>query len=122
MPLTRSVPKPSPGVFEITKKFHNTLQGVNDLNLRISQKDKQSVRDWVTDNAERYWLSEGGPLRPTIEGGADIIIVRLPIAVENIPFLFTLSIVMAQFLPKLQTKFRASIVLLLVFAVASVLS
>ena len=96
MSLTCLVPKPSPGVFEITKKIHNTLQGVNDSSLRISQKAIQSVRDWVTDNANRYWLSEGGPLRPAEEGGADIIIVRHHIAVQCTLCFFTRFVAMAQ--------------------------
>jgi hypothetical protein len=33
--------------------------------------------DWVTENAERYWLVEGGPLQSPEEGGADIVVVRL---------------------------------------------
>lgn len=75
----RYVPKPKPGVFRITKNMHNILQGVSKHGERISSDDKKSMTDWIEDNAERYWLSDGGPLRPPEEGGADVIIVRLSI-------------------------------------------
>ncbi|EPE26539.1 UDP-Glycosyltransferase/glycogen phosphorylase [Glarea lozoyensis ATCC 20868] len=67
------VPKPKPGVFRITKTVHNILQGVSDKDERISSEDKKTLSDWIQDNANRYWLSEGGPLRPPEEGGADVI-------------------------------------------------
>jgi alpha,alpha-trehalose phosphorylase (configuration-retaining) len=34
--------------------------------------------EWIHENANRYWLCEGGPLTPPSEGGADIIIVDDP--------------------------------------------
>ena len=69
------VPKPRPGVFRITKNIHNILQGVSHPDQRISAEDKASIISWITENANRYWFSEGGPLRPAEEGGADVIIV-----------------------------------------------
>jgi alpha,alpha-trehalose phosphorylase (configuration-retaining) len=72
----RYVPKPKPGVFRITKNVHNILQGVAKPDERISANQKESITDWIKDNATRYWLSEGGPLRDPAEGGADVIIVR----------------------------------------------
>lgn len=33
------------------------------------------IKEWITNNAERYWLSKGGPLRPVEEGGADVVVV-----------------------------------------------
>jgi hypothetical protein len=74
-----TVPKPRPGVFRITKNVHNILQGVSRPDQRISAKEKAAIIDWITENANRYWLSEGGPLRPPEEGGADIIIVSRPL-------------------------------------------
>lgn len=71
------MPKPKPGVFRITKNVHNILQGVAKPDERISAHDKNSITDWIKNNATRYWLSEGGPLRDPSEGGADVIIVRL---------------------------------------------
>jgi len=73
--LTSSVPKPRPGVFRITKNVHNILQGVSHPDQRISREEKAAITGWVEDNARRYWLSEGGPLRPPEEGGADVVIV-----------------------------------------------
>ncbi|GKT94523.1 clock-controlled gene-9 protein [Colletotrichum tofieldiae] len=74
--LTWYVPKPRPGVFRITKNIHNILQGVSHPDQRISPEEKQSIIDWITENANRYWLSEGGPLRPPEEGGADVVMIR----------------------------------------------
>lgn len=80
------VPKPRPGVFRITKSVHNVLQGVAAPGLYISDAEKKTLMDWIEDNAKRYWLSPGGPLRPVEEGGADVIIVRI-----NVPLLMRLS-------------------------------
>ncbi|KAI1651328.1 glycosyltransferase family 4 protein [Daldinia loculata] len=76
--LTWYVPKPRPGVFRITKNIHNILQGVSEPEERITPEDQESITDWITDNANRYWLSKGGPLRPVGEGGADIIVIDDP--------------------------------------------
>jgi hypothetical protein len=73
----RYVPKPKPGVFRITKTIHNILQGVSDKDEWISSEDKNTLSDWIQDNANRYWLSEGGPLRPPEEGGADVVMASL---------------------------------------------
>lgn len=69
------VPKPRPGVFRSTKNMHNILQGVAKPGQRISSVEKEIIKDWITNNAERYWFSQGGPLRPPEEGGADVIMV-----------------------------------------------
>ncbi|KAF7549550.1 hypothetical protein G7046_g8310 [Stylonectria norvegica] len=76
--LTWYVPKPRPGVFRITKNVHNILQGVSHPDQRITQEEKDTITDWIEDNANRYWLSEGGPLRPAEEGGADVIMIDDP--------------------------------------------
>ncbi len=73
----RYVPKPRPGVFRITKTMHNILQGVSTADEVISAKEKNDLVGWIHENAERYWLSPGGPLRPPDEGGADVIIVSV---------------------------------------------
>jgi hypothetical protein len=75
--VVRYVPKPKPGVFRITKNIHNILQGVSDPTERISSADMDVVSSWIVDNANRSWLSPGGPLRPPEEGGADVIMVRI---------------------------------------------
>merc|ERR1712130_936301 len=48
---------------------------------------KAAITDWIEDNANRYWLSEGGPLRPPEEGGADIIFVDDPQMPGPIPLI-----------------------------------
>lgn len=76
--LTWYVPKPRPGVFRITKNMHNILQGVSHPDQRISDDEKASIIDWITDNAERYWFSDGGPLCRPEEGGADVVMIDDP--------------------------------------------
>lgn len=58
--------------------MHNILQGVSSPHEVISAEEQQILVEWIEDNANRYWLSAGGPLRTPEEGGADIIIVRIP--------------------------------------------
>ncbi|RDL41233.1 Glycosyltransferase family 4 protein [Venustampulla echinocandica] len=72
------VPKPKPGVFRITKNMHNILQGVSKPHEAISAEDKAALVAWIQDNASRYWLNPGGPLRPPEEGGAHVIIIDDP--------------------------------------------
>ena len=71
------MPKPHPGVFRITKNIHNTLQGVSPEGQFISAEEKDSILKWITDNGNRYWFSDGGPLCRPEKGGADIVIVSL---------------------------------------------
>jgi hypothetical protein len=82
-----AVPKPRPGVFRITKNIHNILQGVADPEQRVSEEEKATIIDWITDNAMRYWLTEDGPLRHPEEGGADIVVVDDPQMPGLIPFI-----------------------------------
>ncbi|CAK7213206.1 hypothetical protein SBRCBS47491_001723 [Sporothrix bragantina] len=89
--LTWYVPKPRPGVFRITKNIHNILQGVSHPDQRISAEEKASIISWITENANRYWFSEGGPLRPPEEGGADIIIIDDPQMPGLIPMIKRLT-------------------------------
>lgn len=57
--------------------MHNILQGVAKPDERISADEQQTITDWITENANRYWFSKGGPLRPAEEGGADVVVVRI---------------------------------------------
>lgn len=74
----RYVPKPRPGIFRVTKNTHNILQGVSKPEERLSKEDRQLVMDWINENAKRYWLCPGGPLRPPSEGGADVVVIDDP--------------------------------------------
>ncbi|KAH7125028.1 hypothetical protein B0J13DRAFT_647177 [Dactylonectria estremocensis] len=76
--LTWYVPKPLPSVFRITKNIHNVLQGVSHPDQRITAEEKDAIIHWITENANRYWLSDGGPLRPVEEGGAHVVIIDDP--------------------------------------------
>lgn len=75
--MARYVPKPRPGVFRITKTMHNILQGVSKPHEIINAEEKKMLVEWIEENANRYWLSPGGPLRPPEEGGADVIVVSI---------------------------------------------
>lgn len=55
--------------------MHNILQGVAKPEERISLDERKMMIDWITENANRYWFSKGGPLRPAEEGGADVVVV-----------------------------------------------
>ena len=55
--------------------MHNILQGVADPDQRLSKEEMTIITEWIQDNANRYWFSEGGPLRPPEEGGAHVIMV-----------------------------------------------
>ncbi|ERT03363.1 hypothetical protein HMPREF1624_01676 [Sporothrix schenckii ATCC 58251] len=89
--LTWYVPKPRPGIFRITKNIHNILQGVSHPDQRISAEEKASIISWITENANRYWFSEGGPLRPAEEGGADVIVIDDPQMPGLIPMIKRLT-------------------------------
>jgi alpha,alpha-trehalose phosphorylase (configuration-retaining) len=86
------VPRPCPDIFRITKKNHNILQGVAPPAERTNGEQLERVKTWITRNAERYWLDEGGPLRAPLDGGANVIIVDdpqmphlIPLAKERAP-------------------------------------
>lgn len=51
------------------------LQGVNDPNNRFTQEQQDQFTQWINYNAERYWLSEGGPLAV---GGVDVAFIDDP--------------------------------------------
>ncbi|KAG8725418.1 hypothetical protein FRC09_020424 [Ceratobasidium sp. 395] len=69
------VPKPSPTVFRTTKNNHNILQGVSAPDLRLTLERQKEFTEWIEYNANRYWVSEGGPLAP---GGVDVAFIDDP--------------------------------------------
>ena len=64
--------------------MHNILQGVSKPYEVINKDEKKMLVDWIEENANRYWLSDGGPLRPPEQGGADVIIVSISKASPHI--------------------------------------
>ncbi|KAG0641033.1 trehalose phosphorylase [Tuber brumale] len=82
--LSWYIPEADPEAFRVTKTNHNILQGVADPEARFSE-DRQVVLDkWMRKNAERYWLTPGGPLAP---GGADVVIIDDPQMPALIPLI-----------------------------------
>ncbi|KAJ5338318.1 Glycosyl transferase family 1 [Penicillium brevicompactum] len=72
------VPKPRPGVFRATKTNHNILQGVAHEGERLTEENKTLLKEWIEENARRYWTRAGGPLLPPSKGGADVIVIDDP--------------------------------------------
>ncbi|KAJ5982247.1 hypothetical protein N7451_012347 [Penicillium sp. IBT 35674x] len=72
------VPQPRSGVFRVTKMNHNILQGVSQEGDYLSKQDEDLLREWTTENSDRYWGCDGGPLDRPSNGGADIIMVDDP--------------------------------------------
>lgn len=83
--VNRFVPKPRPDVFRITKTNHNILQGAVPPDVRATDEQLGKIKEWIVDNADRYWLGEGGPLSAPKDGGADVIIIDDPQMPELIP-------------------------------------
>ncbi|MCJ1410212.1 hypothetical protein MMC19_004297 [Ptychographa xylographoides] len=72
------VPRPRPEVFRITKTNHNILQGVNNSGEYLSKDQQNTINEWIEDNANRYWLHDGGPMAARSKGGADVIFIDDP--------------------------------------------
>jgi len=62
------VPRPRSAIFRITKANHNILQGVNDSDDILSEESQNKMTQWMTESAERYWLSDDGPLASREKG------------------------------------------------------
>ncbi|KAJ4165818.1 hypothetical protein LMH87_007432 [Akanthomyces muscarius] len=62
-------------------------RGVAEPDQHVTAEDKAAVIEWITDNAQRYWLNEGGPLRSPEDGGANIIIIDDPQMIGLIPII-----------------------------------
>lgn len=71
-------PKPRPAILRVMHKIHCILQGVSEQRKIVSNDEKQLIVSWITENADRYWFSEGGPLCAPANGGADVIIIDDP--------------------------------------------
>lgn len=83
--LLRFVPKPRPDVFRITKTNHNILQGAVPPDVRSTDEQLGKIKDWIVENAVRFWLTGDGPLNKPEDGGADVIIIDDPQMPELIP-------------------------------------
>lgn len=63
------------------------LEGLSRPATTVSETDRQLMRNWIVDNAERYWLVEGGPLSSTDSHGAHVIVVDDPQMAFLIPLI-----------------------------------
>ncbi|KAI0401725.1 glycosyltransferase family 4 protein [Xylaria palmicola] len=85
------VPKPRPGVFRSTKDMHNILQGVSAPGKRLTKEEQAAITDWIRHNAESYWFSPGGPLQPSEDGGAHVVVIDDPQMPTLIPLIKDLT-------------------------------
>jgi hypothetical protein len=46
--------------------------------VRVTDEQLGTIKNWIVDNAERFWVGEDGPLRAPADGGADVIIIDDP--------------------------------------------
>ncbi|KAG0134983.1 trehalose synthase [Tuber indicum] len=73
--LSWYIPEANAEAFRITKTNHNILQGVAHSEERFDAEKQSLLNEWMRRNAERYWLTPGGPLAP---GGADVVVIDDP--------------------------------------------
>ncbi|KAG0130319.1 trehalose phosphorylase [Tuber indicum] len=78
------IPEADAEAFRVTKTNHNILQGVANPEVRFDDEKQALLNDWMRRNAERYWLSPGGPLAP---GGADVVVIDDPQMPALIPLI-----------------------------------
>ncbi|KKK21360.1 hypothetical protein ARAM_002646, partial [Aspergillus rambellii] len=69
------VPRPRPELLHIIRKMQDILQGVGGADEQLTTDEELRILEWVYTTAKRYWLNQGGPLRPIAEGGADVIVI-----------------------------------------------
>ena len=73
------VTKPKPDVFNITKyKFHNVLQGVSSVDVKLSSGDKAIYESWCQSNIEQGW--QVGPFKLS-----NVIVIDDPQLIGIIP-------------------------------------
>lgn len=48
------------------------IKGVADPSLRLTKDRQAQINHWIEYNADRYWLSDGGPLA---RGGVDVVVI-----------------------------------------------
>ncbi|KAG0635586.1 trehalose synthase [Tuber brumale] len=78
------IPEHDSEAFTIAKTNHNILQGVADPEATFGAEGQAILDKCMRKNAERYWLSPGGPLAP---GGADVVIIDDPLMPALIPLI-----------------------------------
>ncbi|KAB8207047.1 hypothetical protein BDV34DRAFT_192703 [Aspergillus parasiticus] len=87
------VPKPWPSILQIVRKMEDIMEGLTGPEEYLRTDDELRLLEFTYENARRYWLREGGPLRPRSEGGADVVII------DSAPLL-TLALLSKQCDPK----------------------
>ena len=51
---------------------------MNDPGESLSKEQGNLITEWITENAERYWIPDGGPMSARSKGGADVIMIDDP--------------------------------------------
>ncbi|KAI8142776.1 hypothetical protein BJV82DRAFT_614230 [Fennellomyces sp. T-0311] len=76
------VMRPKPEIFQITKqKFHNMLQGVALPGVELEEAEKMAFTEWSTENVERFWLDDKGPIKTS-----DVVVMDDPQTSGLIPY------------------------------------
>ncbi|KAG0130323.1 trehalose phosphorylase [Tuber indicum] len=78
------IPEPDAEAFRIAKTNHSILQGVANPEVRFDAEKQVMINEWIKRNAERYWITPGGPLAP---GGADVVVIDDPQMPALIPLI-----------------------------------
>ena len=52
---------------------------------RLTEAQGKRIKEWIQENAERYWLGNGGPLAARSDGGADVLFFDDPQMPSLIP-------------------------------------
>ena len=73
-----------------------------DPDLRLTKENVDILEEWANENAERFWVHDGGPLASPEDGGADVIFVDDPQMPNLIPIAKRLA-------PKRPVVFRSHI-------------
>lgn len=74
--MHRYVPRPRPQLLGVIRRVQAILHCLEGPTQLLTVDEELSILEWVYKSAKRYWLSEGGPLRPASEGGANIIVIH----------------------------------------------
>ncbi|KAL4738485.1 hypothetical protein BDV11DRAFT_215956 [Aspergillus similis] len=69
------VPRPRPQLLYTIRRVQRILHCVENPTQPLTADEELRILEWVNKTAQRYWLSEGGPLLPASEGGADVVVI-----------------------------------------------
>ncbi|KAL4811785.1 hypothetical protein BDW67DRAFT_179302 [Aspergillus spinulosporus] len=69
------VPRPRPQLLYTIRRVQRILHCVETPTQPLTADEELRILEWVYKTAQRYWLSNDGPLLPASEGGADVVVI-----------------------------------------------